>query len=171
MLFRSNSGEADVAIRYARTPPTDGVATELLRDRFHVVGSSSLIGMQASLLKPSDLARYPLIETGWPTKDTEAPTWQRWEREVRAAHGEVPRLADLVSLRFEEENHSIEAAIAGQGLAICSDVLVGPELASGKLIRLSEIALPGYGFYIVHRPKHPKATSITTFSRWAQSMV
>ena len=166
-----NSGEADVAIRYARTPPTDGVATELLRDRFYVVASSALIGNQASLFTASNLARYPLIETGWPPNDTEAPTWRRWERSARAVHGEIPRLADRVSLRFEEELHSIEAAIAGQGVAICSDVLVGPELASGKLIRLSEIALPGYGFYIVHRLKHPKAAFIRAFLDWARSMV
>ena len=71
------AGEADVAIRYARTPPTDGVSIELLRDTFHVVGSPSLVGKEAALLKPVQLARYPLIETGWPPHDTEAPTWQR----------------------------------------------------------------------------------------------
>lgn len=166
-----NSGEADVAIRYARTPPSDGIATELFRDRFYVVGSSSLVEKQARLLTPSDLARYPLIETGWLPDDPEAPTWRRWERAARASHGVIPRLADRVSLRFEEELHSIEAVIAGQGVAICSDVLVGPELASGTLIRLSEIDLPGYGFYIVYRPKHSKAASIKAFSGWARSMV
>jgi LysR family transcriptional regulator, glycine cleavage system transcriptional activator len=164
------AGEADVAIRYTRTPPIDGVSAELLRDTFHVVGSPSLVGKGAALLKPIELMRHPLIETGWPPHDSEAPTWQRWEREATAAYGKVPRLADSVSLRFEDEIHAIEAVIAGQGLAICSDVLVSSELANGKLLRLSEVTLPGYGFYVVYRPKHPKAAMISAFVEWAQRM-
>jgi LysR family transcriptional regulator, glycine cleavage system transcriptional activator len=165
-----NSDEADVAIRYARTPPTDGVSIEILRDTFHIVGSPSLIGKAIVPLKPAELMRYPLIETGWPPKDKGAPTWQRWEKEARAANYDVPDLAGCISLRFEEELHAIEAVIAGQGLAICSDVLVGAELAKGKLQRLSNVTLPGYGFYIVHRLSHPKEASITAFAQWAQSM-
>ena len=65
----------------------------------------------------------------------------------------------------------VEAVIAGQGLAICSDVLVAPELASGKLVRVCDIALPGYGFYVVHRPGHPKQASIRAFAEWARTMV
>ena len=76
-----------------------------------------------------------------------------------------------MSLRFEDEIHAIEAVVAGQGLAICSDVLVGSELANGKLLRLSEVTLPGYGFYVVHRPKHPKAAAILAFVEWARIMV
>lgn len=164
------AGEADVAIRYARNPPSDGVAVELLRDRFHVVGSPSLVGKDPVLLKPRELMCHPLIETGWPPHDSEAPTWQRWEREAAAAYGNVPRLADSVSLRFEDEIHAIEAVIAGQGLAVCSDVLVSSELASGKLLRLSEVTLPGYGFYVVYRPKHSKAVTISVFVEWARQM-
>jgi len=166
-----NSDEADVAIRYTRNPPSDGVSTELLRDTFYVVGSPSLVGKRVGMLEPAELAHFPLIETGWPPKDTEAPTWQRWEREAKATHKEVPRLADTVSLRFEEEVHAIEAAIAGQGVAICSDILVASELGNEKLLRLSKVTLGGYGFYVVHRRSHPKETSIIAFSEWAQSMV
>ena len=85
-------------------------------------------------------------------------------------YGNAPRLADSVSLRFEDEIHVIEAVIAGQGLAVCSDVLVSSELASGKLLRLSEVTLPGYGFYVVYLPKHPKAATISAFVEWARRM-
>lgn len=164
-----SANAADAAIRYARNLPTDGMATELLRDRFHVVGSPALVGKDRAALAPADMARFPLIETGWPPKDMEAPTWPRWEREARANCTDVPRLADMVSLRFEEEHHAIEAAIAGHGLAICSDVLVGAELANGQLLRLSPITLPGYGFYFVHRPAHAKKAAIAAFLSWLQS--
>jgi LysR family glycine cleavage system transcriptional activator len=50
-------------------------------------------------------------------------------------------------------------------------VLVGPELANGTLVVVSDITLPGYGFYIVHRPGHPKEASIRAFASWALAMV
>ncbi len=165
-----NSDEADVAIRYARRTPNDGAAAELFRDRFHVVGAPSLVGEAAGLLAADALARFPLIETGWPDADADAPRWQRWEREAKAAGEPAQDLASRVSLRFEEELHSIEAVIAGHGLAICSDILIAPELASGKLLRLSAVTLPGYGFYLVHRRQHPKEQAIQAFLRWAQAM-
>lgn len=171
MMLNLRSREADVAIRYARTPPSDGHSLELVRDTFHAVGSPSLVGAERKALSPTDLARFPLIEIEWPPTDTEAPNWQRWENEARRHHKSVPRLSSLTALSFREELHAIEAAIAGQGLAICSDVLVGPELASGKLVRVCDITLPGYGFYCVHLPEHPKGPSIAAFIKWAQSML
>jgi LysR family transcriptional regulator, glycine cleavage system transcriptional activator len=39
----------------------------------------------------------------------------------------VPDSKDLDHLSFQEELHAIEAVIAGQGVGIFSDVLVGPE--------------------------------------------
>jgi LysR family glycine cleavage system transcriptional activator len=162
------TGETDVAIRYAPAPPTDGHVVALVRDSFHVVGSRSLAGSAATYL-PSDLATFPLIECEWPPTTPGAPTWQRWEEAARKQHANVPPLAQLVSLSFREELHAIEAVIAGQGIAICSNVLVGAELANGTLVRLSDIRLPGYGFYIVHRPGHPKQASIGKFVEWLRA--
>lgn len=72
-------------------------------------------------------------------------------------------------MSFREELHAIEAAIAGQGVAICSNVLIGPELASGALVPVSRITLPGYGFYIVRRDGHPKLASIKAFVAWVEA--
>lgn len=170
-VLNLKASETDVAIRYARLPPTDGHAIELMRDTFHVVGSPSLVGTARKMLRPGDLARFPLIEAEWPPMDSAAPSWQRWEDAARLRHRAVPQLSSLATLSFREELHAIEAVIAGQGLAICSDVLVAPELASGKLVRVCDIALPGYGFYVVHRPGHPKQASIRAFAEWARTMV
>ena len=142
------AGEADVAIRYAVERPTDGPCIELLRDTFHVVASPRLVGSARKMLSPAELARFPLIEAEWPPTDTHAPNWRRWRQVARARHKSVPDFAALASLSFREELHAIEAAIAGQGIAICSDVLIGPELANGALLRVSRITLPGYGFFI-----------------------
>jgi LysR family transcriptional regulator, glycine cleavage system transcriptional activator len=164
------AGEADIAIRYARNPPKGGRCIELMRDTFRVVASPKLVGDRGKLLSPAELAGSPLIEIEWPSGDRDAPTWQRWQTKACRRFKRVPDLARLPSLAFREELHAIEAAISGQGVAICSDVLVAPELASGALVKVSRLTLPGYGFYLVYLPTHPRVTSIEAFSKWAQSM-
>ena len=163
------AGEADIAIRYSRRPPPDGHCIELTRDIFRVVASPRLVGDQGKSLSPAELANFPLIEIEWPYTDLDAPNWQRWQTMARHRLKRVPDLARLQSLAFREELHAIQAAISGQGIAICSDVLVAPELASGALVQVSKLTLPGYGFYLVHRSGHPKLASISAFSAWARS--
>ena len=106
-------------------------------------------------------------QTGW--KIAKAPESCRARRisPARKYHQHVPDLSGLVSLNFREELHAIEAAVSGQGIAICSDLLVAPELASGALVKLTNVTMPGCAFYIVHRASHPKMASIKAFVAWA----
>ena len=167
-------GEADVAIRYARGVPEDPhlESTELANDTFHLVASPELIGSLALPLPPAALPEFPLIEAGWPLSDHDAPTWRRWEKEARVQHGSVPQLAGRAVVSFAEELHAIEATIAGQGIAICSDVLVGAELATGRLLRLSDVQLPGYTFRAVVRKSSSGTTPVRAFLDWLkQAMV
>ena len=164
------AGEADIAVRYVRRPPAGGHCIELMRDTFRVIASPRLVGDRGRTLSPAELANFPLIEIEWPSADRDAPNWQRWQTMARRRLKRVPDLARLQSLAFREELHAIEAAISGQGIAICSDVLVAPELASGALVQVSKLTLPGYGFYLVHRSEHPKLALISAFSAWARSM-
>jgi LysR family transcriptional regulator, glycine cleavage system transcriptional activator len=159
-------GEADVAIRYARRPPSKD-AIELFRDEFHVVAHPALLGDLRRPLSPARLTTFPLIEAEWPASDHAAPRWERCV-DVAGRRG-AGTLAAVPALRFREELHAIEAVIAGQGIAICSDILVAPELADGRLVTVSRTTLPGYGFYIVHRPDHPKREAITAFIEWART--
>lgn len=145
------AGEVDVAVRYARQMPTDGIAVELARDTFHAVASPKLLGSKKQLLSVPEILRLPLVEAGWPDHDEEAPRWARWiERASNNAAGQKLTPKEP-SLYFREELHAIQAVIAGQGVGICSDVLVRRELASGELVRVSDITLDGYGFFFVHR--------------------
>lgn len=165
------AGDADVAIRYARYPPADIDSIELCRDTFHVVGSPRLVGQSPLPMEPIGIGRFPLIETEWLPSDRAAPTWSRWQAVAAASHPDVPDLAGLVSMNFREELHAMEAVIAGHGVGLCSDVLAAPELASGALVKLSDLALPGYGFYLVSRASRQKSSAIRAFLAWAQSLV
>lgn len=165
------AGEADIAIRYARKPPADGPFVALASDTFHVVGSPMLVNERHRMLSPAELAAYPLIEAEWPPADAAAPNWRQWRSAALERHKSVPDLAAMVTLSFREELLALQAALAGQGIAICSDVLIASELRNRTLLRLSDVTLPGYTYFIVHRKGHPKIASIQAFIAWAKSEI
>jgi LysR family transcriptional regulator, glycine cleavage system transcriptional activator len=164
------AGDGDVAIRYAtgRASPADGIAEELLSDTFWPVCNPSLLS-PGRLKRPADLAKHVLVHCYWSPADREPPTWLRWLAAARRRWRDVPEFKDMQHLSFREELHAIEAVIAGQGVGIFSDVLVAHELASGTLVRAFDLSLPGYCFYVVRRPSHPREKAIQAFSAWLQS--
>jgi len=164
------AGEGDVAIRYAtsRVVPTEGIVDDLLRDTFWPVYNPRLLST-GQLKRPADLAQRVLIHSYWSPVDREPPTWQRWLAAAQRRWREVPDFKDMQHLSFREELHAIEAVIAGQGIGIFSDALVAPELAAGTLVKAFKLSLPGYGFYVIRRPGHPRETTIRVFSEWLRS--
>lgn len=90
--------------------------------------------------------------------------------QARAVDPEVPTITDLKIFGFSEETHAIEAAIAGQGIAICSDVLVAHEIANSSLIRVLDLWLSGARYFLAHLPNHPRQPMIDAFSLWMRSM-
>lgn len=166
-----DAGDADVALRYARTPPAGYAVTEFARDTYLVVASPKLVGSRPLPLSPQELAAFPLIDSQWPSDAQNPPMWKEWVAVARASGLDVPNLAERVALRFQEDLHGIEATLAGQGVAICSDILIETALADGTLVRVSPIALQGYGFYSIHRPGHPKAAMIGSFDRWVREIL
>jgi LysR family glycine cleavage system transcriptional activator len=164
-LVDLEAGEADVAIRYQRRPPAALASIELLRDRFWPVSSPALLAA-SPVRRVADLARHTLIHMYWQPWEAAAPTWPRWLQAARALDPEVPAATGKASLSFREELHAIEAVIAGQGIAILSDVLIAAELASGALVKVLDPPLPGFGFYVAHLPNHPRMPLIESFRAW-----
>ena len=164
------AGDGDVAIRYAtsRAVPVDGIADDLVSDTFWPVCNPRLLST-GRLKRPVDLAKHVLIHSYWSPADREPPTWQRWLAAAQRRWREVPEFKEMQHLSFREELHAIEAVIAGQGVGIFSDVLVAQELATGTLVKAFKLSLPGYSFYVIRRPGHPRERAIRAFSEWLQS--
>jgi LysR family glycine cleavage system transcriptional activator len=166
------AGNADVAIRYARRMPLDLAAQELFRDTFFPVCSPELLAKATrSIERAADLLHYPLIHFDWMNRDREAPTWPRWLATARSVDPGVPNTNKAWDVSFREELHAIDAVAAGQGIAICSDIVVSRELKSGALVKAHALSLPGYGFYLVSVPNHPQRPNIEAFSAWMRSVV
>jgi LysR family glycine cleavage system transcriptional activator len=161
------SGDADVAIRYARTMPTGRVVQEICRDTFFPVCSPALLAKDGHPVeRAADLLRFPLIHYDWMNRDPQAPTWRQWLATAGLIDPSVSATGKSWALSFREELHAIDAVVAGQGIAICSNVVVGQELKSGTLVQAHPLSLPGYGFYLVALAQHVRRADVEAFAIW-----
>jgi LysR family transcriptional regulator, glycine cleavage system transcriptional activator len=163
------SGEADVAIRYARRMPKGYVTEELFRDRYGPVCRPQLLPAGEPVSSAAELIRLPRIHYDWMRSDAETPTWKRWWAAARASEPSLLRTPDHCDLTFHEEAHAIDAVLAGQGVAICSDIVLEPELRRGELVKAHPLSLPGYGFWLMYLPEHPRKRVIALFTDWLRA--
>ena len=164
-------GECDIAIRYARRMPMEFAAEELARDCFGPVCRPELLDGRR-IERAADLLGYPLIHFDWLGWDPDAPTWRLWLAAAgreEAGFAAVEARGRACDLSFREELHAVDAVVAGQGIGILSDVVVSRLLERGRLVKAHPFTLPGYGFYILHMPQHPRERAIRDFSAWAKA--
>lgn len=98
----------------------------LLHERLIPVCSPRLIAPRARVT-PRQLAALPLIQ-----QSTWLFAWREWFK--AAGH---PHEGDLVGPRYELFSMSLQAAIAGLGVALLPDYLASRHVASGELVRAS----------------------------------
>ena len=151
--------------------PLDLDGVEIFRDTFFPVCSPELLVRERQGIESAaDLLRYPLIHFDWMNRDRDTPTWSRWLATARSIDPRIPETHKPWDLSFREELHAIDAVLAGQGIAMLSDIVVERELKNGVLVRAHNLSLPGYGFYVVHVANHPEQPRVDAFSAWLHSM-
>lgn len=142
----------DIAIRYGQGRYEGMKSTLLLQDRFAPVASPSL-----GVASAADLGRRPLIHFDWEQPLPVDLTWAAWARAAQ-----LPELNTESGIRYSDESHAIQAAVAGQGVALLSLVLIEQELKLGVLESRLEPVLDGLAYYIVRpeRAGHDSAAAI-----------
>lgn len=156
-----HAGVADAAIRYGRGPYPGLNAEPLIENRFAPVCSPRL-----GLRQPQDLREHPLLHSEWshPTADT--PTWRLWRE--RAGQPDLAALDVDAGLRFTDESHAIQAAIAGHGVALLSLALVADDLAAGALVQPFGPVLEGYPHWFVQAPG-PARADLAALRDWLRA--
>lgn len=162
-------GECDIAIRWTSDPPASAATTELFKSKFLVLCSPGLLSEGKPLQSYRELRFHTVIHWYWSPQAIHPPTWRWWLDVHRAKDPTVPFLEELDQLTFREELHAIDAVIAGQGIAICDDLLVADELRSGRLVKAFDGELPGAGYYLLYRADHPSKPVIEEFFSWAKA--
>lgn len=139
----------DVCIRYGTPPFPDGNSIASHPDTVFPVCSPKLLDRLGQGTASVDIAQMPLIAS-----DNVNPIWLSW-RSWAAATGYGPDLAkasDRSRLRFNHYTDTIEAALAGEGVALGWAALVARHLAEGRLVRLGTRKLTTEAHYHVIIP-------------------
>lgn len=128
----------DVAIRYGIAPFVDAVSLASCRDAVFPVASPKLLERFGARAETVDPATLPLIAA-----DMITPSWLSWRGFARGAGlgPDLGRASDLSRLRFTHYADAIEAALAGEGVALGWQMLLGDALAEGRLVRLGTAGL------------------------------
>jgi LysR family glycine cleavage system transcriptional activator len=145
----------------------EGMRSDLLRhlDIFPVC-SPALLSSGPPLKEPADLAQHCLLhdDCGGSTRVPERITWPRWLAAVGVTNVDAER-----GLHFSYAHMALQAAIAGQGVALVSSGLIGDDLATGRLVRpFGDLSVRSpYSFYIVCPDATADSEKIVLFRDWA----
>jgi DNA-binding transcriptional LysR family regulator len=117
----------DVAVRYCPPGMAGAGAVRLFGVRVLPVTSPE-VARAARLERPEDLARCVLLESD----DAERTPWMTWRVWFETLRVPMPTPAGMV--RFSQPDQVIQAAVAGQGVALGSVPLADELLRSGRLV-------------------------------------
>ncbi|UEX79592.1 LysR substrate-binding domain-containing protein [Spiribacter halobius] len=146
----------DLAVRYGRGPYPGLDAETLARERLAAYGTP---GYLAGLADPS---RATYIDTRWQGAGSPPVTWQHWFAQA----GELPPAGARLR-SFTEEQHVINAGLAGQGLILISDVLVSDIVRRGWLVPYRpEVTVDGLAYTVVVPPQRAHSRRVRLFRSW-----
>ncbi|RJG02831.1 LysR substrate-binding domain-containing protein [Noviherbaspirillum sedimenti] len=92
-------------------------------------------------------------------------SWRDWFKKAGLPPGEPAN-----SLAFNDLTHTIQAALAGQGIALARSLLVQEHLRSQRLVRLFDISARGaFSYYLVWHRNDLKEASMALFRAWVIS--
>lgn len=123
-------GEFDLAIDLNDGTYPGFQSTALVEEEIFPVCSPALLRDRPPLDSPERLEHYPVLHdmTAWRGSEPYAE-WERYLKAIDAPHVDVRR-----GYMFNRNQITIQAAIAGMGVAIARRTLITDELASGQLI-------------------------------------
>ena len=149
------SGAADLAVRGGA-----GHFPGLLARRLMHAGFAPVASPRLKLRRVGDVARHPLIHFDWQRGFKGALTWEKWARAAGVAL-DVDR-----GMRFSEETHAVQAAIAGQGVVLTALPLVRDEIAMGLLEAPLGPVLGGFDFYVVRPEGEAARMEVRAVEEW-----
>lgn len=158
---RLDENNVDIAIRYGRGP-YPGLDVEIMfADDFAPVMNPKLGPVELK-----DLETVPQIQFTWRRRHPLNPTWERWY-EAAGLTSYLP----MGQLLFTDEAHAIQAAVAGQGIALVSLALVHDEIAAGHLIQPFGPSIPGHAYHLVMTAGKSRDRSVEAATQWLRSEV
>jgi putative choline sulfate-utilization transcription factor len=158
---RARPGDSEVAVVFGTREEFGGIGTLLLPEAVVPVCAPGFLAQNGPLERPRDIAGATLLHL-----DTEGPSpwydWPAYLRDLGTSH-DLP--AGRGEVRFNTYALVVQAAIAGEGLALGWLGLVDPLLAAGMLVRTGPmLQAPGRGYWIL--PPEDATLETDQLSAW-----
>jgi LysR family transcriptional regulator, glycine cleavage system transcriptional activator len=159
----------DVAIRYCPPDVVGADAVRLFGESVTPVCSPAFL-KKHRVRRPEDLMALPLIELEDHASNT---IWLSWKVWCEAMKLEQPR--DRRGLVFSHYDQVIQAAVAGQGVALGRFPLVRQMLDDGRLVvplKSKQYSTPQQrAYWLMVTPTSAARHEVTTFTRWLRAQV
>ena len=142
--------QVDIAVRLTRPPfAADLEAKLLFRQDLVAVASPRLVGNVTLPLSSEQLLALPLLHDAqghWPTF--------------------LKTSSKLPGAVFNQTTLALDAAMAGQGVALACKAFVAADLAAGRLVQVAEAGALGPDFYLVRKRSAPVRQSVAAVWDW-----
>jgi len=145
--------DIEIAIRFGRGNWPNVEKEKFMNDEYFPVCSPRF--NQGHLPKePKDLAKCRLLRS-------DQEPWMPW---FQAAKLQLP---EPRGPEFNDSAMTVQAAIAGQGVALSRRSLAENDLIAGNLVRLFDVAIPALGsYYLVWRKGSTPSANFLAFRTW-----
>ncbi|MFK7732081.1 MAG: transcriptional regulator GcvA [Pseudomonadales bacterium] len=160
-LYHANSPvnfdreDIDLAITYGRGDWPRVVSEHLLASDYFPVCKPALVNKASGQLK-KPLAQQTLLH------DASHRDWQEWLT-LAGINDVNPRRGIII----DDTNVLIEAALNGQGIALCSTMFVKDHLSSGQLVKpFPQTLESGNAYYVVCPSAHLQRPVVRAFRDW-----
>ena len=157
--------EVDVAIRLGRGNYPGLHVLHLMDDWAFPVCSPRLRTGTRALREPAHLKHHVLLHDSAVSQDRDAPNWRNW---LKAAG--VTGVAADRGPAYSDTALALQAAVAGNGVALGRRSLVIDDIRAGHLVQPFGPALPTqYAWYLVCSPASAEQRKVHAFRDWLLS--
>lgn len=146
--------ECDMAIRFSRRT-YEGLAADLICPAPVIpVGAPDLYATLPADAPASALLNLRLLH------EDDGQLWRDWFAAAGLADVDLPRSGRASSLI------TMEAALAGSGVALVSEALVAEDIRTGRLVRFSDVSHDFGDYVLLYLPDRINAAAVAAFRTW-----
>jgi LysR family glycine cleavage system transcriptional activator len=151
--------DVDISIRYGLGGWPGVIAERLFEATVYPVCSPALLESGKPIRTPEDLRFHTLLH-----EETTAH-WKNW---LEAAGVRNTRWAARGPL-FVEAALALQAAAAGQGVALANDALAMADMSEGRLVRLFDLEVPDEeAYWLVYPQRSARKAKVQAFRAWVR---
>lgn len=162
VLADADDPEIDLALRYAHPDQVPPHARPMFGEVLTPVCAPALAGR--TLRTPADLRGHTLLEEDDPRPSAEYLSWRHWLG-LHAPAGLEPKRWIYLNFTYQQ----IQAALAGQGIALARLSLVYESLARGELVEpfgpARRVTSP-FAYWLIRWPARRERPALDAFEQW-----